>query len=278
MQNVIRTVYGSALQTNLLLGLPIVMPAFSTLNKKLNINATTVIASTDKPVMKYVAIGNGGHTAVAGSDGIFKPEPVQHRTTDAALYNQLPYILRAVGNDINATDRAKYALRKIITVGSSSYIAYYLKRLDLSSLVTNTLYNQVANGITTTSTFTPSSSNLNPTPPNLSNNTVLQTSADYVNASAILPFIMNAAEAAELSNVANILYGDTGYAIISEVALCSGVDKVFTTESAFNFNDAIGVQVMSFINTFFAINFSNSGVDVEFDCGATEPLFLLGGL
>jgi hypothetical protein len=35
------------------------------------------------------------------------------------------------------------------------------------------------------------------------------------------------------------------------------------------------VQVDSFINTFYALNFSQDGVDNIVDCGAVEPLYKL---
>lgn len=275
MENITRTVYGSSLQTALLLGLPVPIVANSTLNEKLNIQASTAIAVTDRPKMVYVAIGNGGHRTISGPQGITRPEPVQHRSTDAALYNQLPFVLRKLNNDLSAAERTKYALRRVEEHDGVSYFAYYLKRLDLSETTIGMEYNTVLNGVTTTNVFTPTASNLNPTPPDLTQTGVNVTTGDYVTAVAKTPFTMTETEAAEFLNVATIIYTDPGYALISEMAICAGVDKSVAMEGGGTFNEVVGCQVVSFVNTFFSIPFSNAGVSVELEVGATEPLFVL---
>lgn len=279
MEQVTRTVYGAALQTATLLGQPVNIPAGSTLNEKLGIQSNIAVGSDQTPRMRYAAVGNGGHRMVMGSNNISKPEPIQHRSTDAALYNQLPFVLRTQDNDLTATEREKYGLRRIEQHDGVSYIAYYLKRLDYASVVPQMQYNTVLNGVTTTTAFVPNNSNLNPVPPDLSSTGVNVTTGDYVTAVANLPFTLDAGEVAELINVSNVIYGDPGYAIISEVALCSGVDKVVATQAlggaTFNFDEVIGVQVVSFVNGFFAMSFSNSGLNVVLGVGASEPLGLL---
>jgi hypothetical protein len=275
MENIVRTVYGSALQTALLLGRPTVILPNTTLNEKLNIQATTAIGLTDRPKMQYITIGNGGHRTISGPNGITKPEPVQHRSTDAALYNHLPFVLRKLNNDLSAVEKAKYGLRRVEVHDGESYYAYYLKRQDLNETVIGLLYNTVVDGVTTSREFLPTASNLNPTPPDLTQPGVNVTTGDYVTAVAKAPFVMTENEAEEFLNVATVIYGDPGYAIISEMATCSGVDKLVSVEGGGSFNEVIGCQIVSFINTFFALSFSNGGISVELEVGATEPLFVL---
>jgi len=279
MENITRSVYGSNLQTALLLNLPVTIPANSTLNEKLTIEATSFITATDRPAMKYATIGNGGHRLVVGPNNIGVPEPIQHNPTDASLFNHLPFVLRAVSNDLVSNERAKYGLRRIETHDGTPYIAYYLKRLNYAGVTTKLDYKTVLEGQTTTTDFIPNNSNLFPQPPALSNTGINVTTGNYVAASASIPFNMSPSEVQELLNVANIIYGDDNYAIISEIALCSGVDKLITINAgsggAFNFNEVIATQIVSFISSFFAMKFNNSGIDILLSVGATEPMFLL---
>lgn len=275
MNSVIRSVYGAKLQTAQLLGLPLVIPAHSTLNEKFNINANMSVPDTTIPHLKYVGIGNGGHRMVAGANGISFPQPIQHLPRHAALYNQLPFVLRLPTNDLTPAQRAAYRLRTTLTIAGVTYIAYYLKVLDLSGAIPEMDYYTVANGVTTATSFSPNSSDLNPTPPDLNSTGVISTTGDYIAATSRVPFVMTASDLAEFSNVANVLYNDTNMAIISEIALCSGVDKdvigSFNGVSA-SYTEAIGVQVMSFISAFYATQFSNTGINVAFDVGSVEAL------
>jgi hypothetical protein len=276
MENVTRTVYGARLQSALLLGLPLEIAPNSTMNQDLGIQENVAIAQTDRPAMRYLAIGNGGHIMRVGTNNISRPVPVQHKATDASLYNQLPFVLRAVTNDLSATERGNYGLRRLEVHDGIQYIAYYLKRLDFSDVRTVMEYKTVANNQTTTTEFIPNTSNLEPVPPALSNTGVNVTTGDYVSATAKVPFKLTEAEVTELLDVANIIYGDNGYAMISEMALCSGVDKLITvnpgTGSAFNFNEVVATQIVTFVSSFFSLLFNNSGVNVLLDLGATEPL------
>ncbi len=135
----------------------------------------------------------------------------------------------------------------------------------------------VTDGVSNTVAFIPDSSNLNPTPPPLDNSGVNVVSGDYVTATARVGLVFTEADINELLNVAEVLYEDDDYAIISEIGLCSGLDKLVTATGAnntsFNFQEAIAVQVVSHINTFLQLKFTNTGTTVLLDVGATEPLF-----
>ena len=275
MKSIVRSIYGAALQTAQRMGLPHVIPPHSTLNEKFNINANISIPDTDIPRIRYAAVGNGGHRVVVGANNISYNQPIQHLPRHAGLYNQLPFVLRPITNDLNPTDRAKYRLRTVIQHGGVSYAAYYLKVLDFTDSVVDMEYFTVENGITTSTTFAPNSSDLTPTPPDLTSTGVVSTSGDYLAATSKIPFIMTADDIEEFGNVANILYGSEDYAIISEIGLCSGQDKVVT--GSFNgvsasYTEAIGVQINDFISTYLATRYSNTGIDLTFDVGAVEAM------
>lgn len=279
MENVTRTIYSSLLQTALLMKLPFTLAVNSTLNEKFSIQSGVAPDIGDLPAMRYYAIGNGGHKMSIGASGVAKTEPIQHKGTDAALFNHIPFILREKANDISAAERVKYALRKTETHQGRQYFAYYLKRMTLTDVIAAMEYVTVSNGTSTVTAFVPDSSNLNPVPSDLSSTGINVVAGDYASATAKVGLILSKADVDELLNVAKVIYDDENLAIISEIALCSGIDKVIATttinNASINFNEAIAVQVLSFINTFFPLKFSNNGVELLLDVGSTEPVFLL---
>lgn len=277
-ESIVRTVYGAHLQTCQLMGIPFTVPTSSTLNEKFNIS-TGVLTSSDMPRMRYVAIGNGGHRMKAtGSGSLQVPEPIQHRTTDAALYSHIPFALRPVADDLSPAVRARYALRRAETHNGDNYFAYYLRRMDLTSVTSQMEYKAVTAGGITTTIFQPDSDNLSPVPPVINSGGTVVTSGDYVTASARVSFILDVTDVQEILRACEVIYGSEDYGIISEIALCSGVDKMVQSFDAgggtFNFNDVMAAQIVSHISSFHALRFTSNGVNTLFDVGATEPLFL----
>lgn len=278
-ENIVRTVYGANLQTCQLMGVPFNVATSSTLNEKFNTSANIALNGSDMPTMRYVAIGNGGHRMkTTGSGTLQIPEPVQHRTTDASLYSHIPFVLRAAANDLNSTERLRYALRRSETHGGNPYFAYYLRRMDLTNVNGQMEYKAVTPGGVTTTPFQPDGTNLSPTPPVVNTGGAIVTSGDYVTASARVSFVLDNFDVTEILNACNVIYGSEDYAIISEIALCSGVDKTVTAFNAvggtFNFSEVIAAQVVNFISSFHALSFTSNGINTLFDVGATEPLFL----
>lgn len=279
MENITRTIYGSKLQTCLLMGLPFVLDTNTTLNERFGIQNGVTPASDVIPAMRYFCIGNGGHTFTVGAGGRSKPEPVQHRGTDASLFSPLPFVLRETNNDLDVTERAKYALRRTETHQGIQYFAYYLKRLDFTGVAAGMELINVADGVSTVTAFAPDSSNLNPTPPVLSSGGINTVTGEYVSATAKIGVVLSASDINELLNVGKVIYDDEEMAIISEIGLCSGVDKNVQSSgpnnTTINFNEAIAVQIVSHINTFKPTAYVNNGTEILLDVGATEPLFVL---
>lgn len=278
MENVVPTIFAAHLQTCMFHKLAYTPAAFTTLNEELGIQSGVAVPTGNYPVVGYYAIGDAGHTFEAGGDGIPYPNLYQHQPSDAALYHQMPFVLRRTNNDLLPAQRTRYALRKEMTVGGVVYIAYYLRRIDLSTL-TISLQRRDNNGtVVTTTPFVPSASNLSPTPTVLSNSNLNTVTGSTLVCTAPLVVSMTADDVAEYVNVAQILYNNTNRAIISESALCCGFDKTITVNAstgAFNFNEAIGVQVMSHIADFQAVNFASLGINKVLDSGANTPLYTL---
>lgn len=279
MDNITRTGVSSLLQTCMFLRRPYVVLPNTTLNEKFNIQSRILPPANVYPAMAYVAIGNGGHKLGLGADSLVAPDVTQHTARDASTFKPLPWVMRETSNDLTQPERAKYGLRREEEHGGRRYYVYYLKRLDLTKVDPLLEYIVVDGNTKTVTEFVPDSSDLNPTPAELSPTGVNTVSGDYLSASAKVPVTLTAEDMVELRNVAQVLYNDDKYAIISEVALCTGVDKTVDSPAPGNttipFNEALVVQVAAFISAFIPAKYSVSGFNMLLDLGATEPLFKL---
>lgn len=282
MRRITRTVYGSKIQADLLLRLPYEQLENSTLNEKFDIHSGVVPPNNEFPQLRYFCIGNGGHKNVTGADGIDYTATRQHRASDAALFNHLPFLLREVGDDLDPVSRQKYALRKIITQGGEDYIAYYLKRISMEGVTTQVKNNVVIDGVTNTTPFVPTSANLNPIPPAITNVGVNTTTGDYLSVSAALSLDFTQQDVAELVNVCRIIFDNELYAIVSEIGLVAGADKLVTETAgvgtSFNYNECVAATITTFLTGHFPVGFTNEGFNYTLDLGATEPLFGLADI
>lgn len=276
MRIITRTVYGSLLQTSLLLGLPLSIAPNSTLNEKFDVQSGVSLSPSDVPKVGYYCIGNGGHRVVTGSDGIPYTSPVNHRARDAALFNHLPFVLREVDNDLSIAERARYALRRAETHNGRNYFAYYLKRIDVSNVNSEMNHTVVRDGVAETVPFEPTNDDLNPQQPELPPSGVISTDGSYLSSSAIIPIDFTQRDVEELINVSRVLYDNENRAVISEIGLCTGVDRTVTGSAggsgSFNYKEAIAVQIASHITGYYPIGFTNRGFDLQIEAGATEPM------
>lgn len=272
---VTRTLWGSALQTRLLLNKPMVYQNYTTLNQKFNIQSGVLPEEGKMPVLGYMAIGNKAHKNLVGGDGGEYTVPVPHRASDAACFNHIPFVLRTPNNDLSVSERAKYALRRAETINGTVYIAYYLKRMDVTDAVVNFIRTVVVNGVETSSTYTPTIDCLSPTQPDLPAEGAIVTDGEYLVSSALVTTSLDEDDVEELKNVALILYNTEYRALVSEIAICSGVDKTVTSTAGgitVTYNEAICVQVATFISSFYPVGTSNAGFDFELNLATSEPL------
>lgn len=275
MEIIVRAAASALIRTATAIGKPVVAPTNSTLNQKFDVQASVALADSDIPVNKYVFIGNGGHRMVTGSDGVAYPEIIRHLARHSGLYNHLPFVMRLVTDDLSASERANYRIRKIETHDSVTYACYYGKLLDMSSTTPALELRTITDGVVTSEAFTYTLSDLSPTPPDSGSSGVVDTEGDYIASTAKIPFVMSSDDIDEFLNVANILYGTDNLAIISEMALASGVDRSVVGDfngTQASYTEVIGCQINSFIGLFFAAKFNNNGLTIQFDLGSSEPL------
>lgn len=276
--HVCRSAIAGLIQTSQYLGKPVAALPNSTLNQKLNINADQDITSADMPTVKYIAIGIGGHGfELSGSNVLWKEH--QHQPDHAGLYKQIPFVLRTLDNDLTATERANFRLRRIEEHDGISYVAYYLYVLDTSNSDVILERRTVVDGTTTAVAYTPKLSDLSPTYVDLSTGSSVTTSGDYVASSCKVPFELTPAMVQDIINVCEIIYNDARVALLSEMATVSGVDA--TVSGLFNgvtkqYTDVLRAQITSFISCGYILDYMNDGITLRVDIGNVEPLRTAG--
>lgn len=247
----------------------------TTLNTKYSIHEDVAPLVGEIPTLGFYCIGRGGHQVIMGSDSTPNIDAIPQFAQHSSLYNQLPFVLRPINSDLTAEERSKYALRRIETHNDVQYVAYYLKRLELSDVDINIEINQIDDGGESTRLpYSPDASNLNPVPLDIQL-AAQQTDGDSLVVSAVVPIIMNEADADELRNVCAILYNDEKYAVVSEIGLCTGIDRTLLTPTSgdeVNMNEAIAVQINSYVSTFQDLNFNNKGFGIEVNIGSSASL------
>ena len=275
MQSICTTLWATYLETCAHLGLPFTIKEHTTLNEKLEIQGSATLNTGEMPRLAILCIGNKGHRAVTGTDNFPLTVPVDHQADHAALYGQIPFVLRDTNNDLTPDQRAKYALRKTVNINGRNYYAYYGKRIDMADVVPKLQKTVVEDGQSTTTDYIPTTANLNPEWPDIPNTGAVSTSGSYLSASAVVSVNFGEFDVTELYNVAKIMYNDQNYAVISEFAFCTAVDRtvsVPTPSGNTNFKEAIACQVATFVGGHYELVYYSKGFDFKVELGANEPL------
>lgn len=282
MEHVTRAACFSKLQSAMVRGAAYTWLPYTTLNEKFNVLSGQYPPAGTYPVLSYIALGRGGLGMSIGADNKPYPEIFQHKSTDTALFEHMPFVLRLPENDLPAERRARYAMRAPLAIGGVTYWAYWLKRVDFSQAETDMFIKHVLpDGSVDTQNWVPDNSNLNPTPVDLSDSGTNLLAGYSVVASTIIALQLDAFDINEIRNASQIIKGSGGKAIASEVALCTGAARQINAPSqtgTFPFLEAVGVQVASFLQALYALDFLNTGLTDQLELGISEPLFKLEGV
>ncbi|AAL83040.1 hypothetical protein KEN51_CDS0257 [Pseudomonas phage vB_Pae10145-KEN51] len=274
--NVTRTAYGSYLQTCKYLGIPFKLIPNTTLNEKFSIQQNVAPSAGQIPNVQYMVIGNRGHYFVKGPDGSDEVENNIHRANDAALYNHIPFVLREVADDLPAQRRNMYRLRRLEEHNGKQYFAYYARKIDVTGVVPKLLKITIVDGEPVVTPYVPNRDDLNPTPPTISNQGTVVGSNESISASAIVTVNLTAEEILEITTAHRIRTGSVRSPIISEIGLCSGVDKDVQGQSGasgnFIYTEVIACQINVFIATNHAVGYNSDGLKLTFDIGGVEPM------
>ncbi len=272
MENLVRTVYGAAVQTSTLTGVPLVLKQYTTLDEKYGYPPATTpptLALGEIPILNVLVIGDGGHHTKTAADGNIVPKILQHRATDAALFRHRPFIMQEKLPTENAPPiQGGYTLAGFLPdqPGSSTgHWAWWGKIITPDNLVVQTNVVTVVNGVTSTEPFIPQSTDLSPVPPVVPPAGANTTDGTYVTTTAKIHVKFTPDEVAEYLNVSKVLYGDDDFAIISEMGFCTSVNPVNNGGKAF--------QVAAHMGCFYAMKQLQNGLDIIVDVGVTEPMY-----
>ena len=277
MESVTRTIYGAHLQTCKLLNRPFSVLPNSTLNQKFNLFPDELPLANEYPKLGYIGIGNKGATYELGNDGFILTKEIPHLPRHASLYNFIPFVVRNMKNDLSSTERLKYRLRVPITINSEQYVAYYLRVLNLDNVVPSVELRNVNEGVITTTDFIPEITDLSPQHPNISNVNLNNPNGDYLVSTAKINFVLNQEDITNILEACQLLYGDPRYAVINEIALVTGIDRVLTgvfgaTQSSYT--EVITAQIAAFVYQYHALTVNSTEVNITFDVGTEEPLLV----
>ena len=194
----------------------------------------------------------------------------------------IPFHVRLQTNDLSQNERNQYGLRKEMEINGLKYWVYFLKRLDVTTSRPAMTINVKVNGQVQSRPFVPDSSNLNPTPPLLQSDEVTTSSGEYLAIKSVIEVVLSAAEIEAIIEGCRILYDNEAYAVISELALVSGVDRQTTGQAAGNnviqYTEVIAAQVVGILNTYHSLPASNSQVKETMTLGTSDPMLVNTGL
>ena len=109
----------------------------------------------------------------------------------------------------------------------------------------------------------------------------------YMRVSAVMTIVFSPAEVQEIIDAVTLFYGDANYAVISEMGLCTGVEKVVTDKypndiaapqvttsvTPDTYYEAAGVQVAAHVTTIYPLQAFLGGLSIPIDVGTSEALF-----
>lgn len=265
-----RTAMGSKLQTHQYYGIPFSPLEYTTLNESFQIAQTETPTSDEMPVVRYFVIGDKGHKVTVGAGGRSKVSNYKHRRTDFACFNNIPFLVREVSNDISGGQQQNYCLRKIITgpIDGKQYVAYYGKRFNPSEWSVEL---QITDSNDNTIPFVSNNANLKPDVP-----TAVESTDSVISARMTLPIRFNETDVIELRNVARVLYGDEEEAIVSEISLVAGIDRDSSGDgvggSTIVYNEVIGAITTLHVTCYYQMDQHNDGFSLTVNGGVAEAL------
>lgn len=227
------------------------------------------------PHVGYLAYGCKGTKSMNLPDGRTKISHEIRSPKFAGLFGPMPWVVRPVENDISPDMRKNYRMRTIITDNKGKrYVAYYLRVIDISANGTPIIEERhVENGIITSTVFEPNPADLAPTPLTVSGVNKNDPNGDCLIVSSKVKVELTQTELGEILNAYEVIYGSSEGASISELAICTAIDRQVTGSVNgvnSNYTEAVCAQIASFVDFFEDVNESSTGIEFTIDVGSSE--------
>lgn len=277
MKSSVRTIYGSLLQTALRYNDPLKILPNSTLNKKFNVLADEVPTADEKVFTRYLAIGINGFEVQLGSNNLYKINFRDYQPHHASLYEHIPFVLRPLEEDLSSSDRSKYRMRVVKEYGGKKYVGYYLRVLENDGRSADAEKRRIQNKTVVSNPWEPELTDLNPRPMVLNANQRVTNGDEYLAASKKFRIELSSHDMQEIVNAVTIIYKDPGFAELSEFGLCSGADRVVTTNDGGvtqHYTEAVYAQINDFLRMRVSVNENLGGKIINLDAGSVEPLII----
>ena len=227
-----------------------------------------------------VCIGNGGHRLLnGGAQPFFEPRP--HSAKDAGLFSQIPFVVKPIGADLNAAERARFCLRETLLINGALYAAYFGRVIADTDITAISVTERVITPDTdVTSEWRPTAADLSP--PMNDDDPWGNTTQVYVNATYIDQIQMTEQDVTWLREAALLLYGTESKAYISEIAVVGGVRKAVTQRYDNNGSnptaysgpfEVVGAQVNSYSYAEWSMAAHPTGFIMGVSTSCSEPLF-----
>lgn len=274
-QNTKKTINFTLLEILRSMAIPFNVMSFSTLNEKYQLGNITP-PNTGYPTLKYLAIGRGGHRNVIGGNSSGLVDILEHSVTDSTLFEQIPFVLVPITDDISNLERAKYRIRKLETHNGVQYFAYYLKVIPENSITPEIRVIELSNGVKVSDVpYVASASSLAPTPVDLSNTVVNTVEGRHIVVQSKINIQLDPADIVAINDAVTTIYGDVRYSTISELGIVSAYDvNISSTLGGVNvsYDEVRSAQIMCFIGTQIPLQHYPELVDVTYGLSNTSPL------
>lgn len=275
MKNTTPTVYGDFLQACAFSGAPFDMVANTTLNERKGVLAGVAPPAGKLPQAGWICIGNQGHRPIVDGMNSWNTGR-QHYPNHGGPFEMMPFALRPINNDLTQAERKKYGLRKLEEYGGKQYIAYYLKKLDMSTSRPAMVIIDKTGGVQSFRPFVPTASDLSPTPTDLAPEETVSANGQQLGVRQVITVILSAAEIEMILDACRIMYDNASRAVLSEICMVSGVEYVTNGSSTgggvVEYTEVIAAQVVSHLITHYSLPYVNNQVREDMVLGTSNPL------
>jgi hypothetical protein len=243
----------------------------ATINEAFNVVPTIHMGPNEYPIAGYFMIGNGGATGTV-VNGRLKLTETPHLGNHTNLYSPVPFLIRPLTSDVGV-DRTKYFMRKIQAFNGISYACYYAKAIDLNDVDPVLELRTISStGVVTATPFSHTATDMQPAIPTIGAGQTIGVGANYIAASAIVQFNMDSDERDEFVNACSIIFGDSGYDNIFELAIVGAVKKQVTVAGGFTYDEIVDARILSSISTSLVMGSLNTGVSVDINVSIVDGL------
>lgn len=266
---------------NMLYSITGIQPEFeryTTVNEALDVMPQVYPTAAERVKLGVLIVGTGGHTCGPGTNGKPRIMPRNHTAENLSLFEPSPLALRPAEDDLSLADRNRYCLRKEMEVNGRPHFAYFGFRLNITRENFNPVPMRVTkeNGVEEEDLYVPDSNNIFPEPTELPVDQAVIASNVQMRVSAPVNLHLDYNVVHEFVEACKILNdGDETTAVISEMAICTGADRVIPvngTEGSIQFNESIGTQVYCHSAEMLALYYNKKEANITLDLGAQIPL------